>query len=95
VVARAKVSAWTKLDDTGQVFAKLKHLLRTTAERLLAATWKHIGVLLNCFLPHECQAYLENAEYGSTYSSRLNGCRIVAELVERRDSSSGFLKVKT
>jgi hypothetical protein len=71
VVARAKVSAWTKLDETEQVFTKLKHLLRKTAERPLEATWKHIGVLFigvlfNCFLPRECQAYLENAEYGST-----------------------------
>jgi hypothetical protein len=65
VVARAKISAWTKLDETEQVFIKLKHLLRKTAERPLEATWKRIGVPLDRFLQHECQAHLENAEHGS------------------------------
>jgi hypothetical protein len=64
-VARATVSAWIELAETEKVFAKPNHLLRKTAERPLEATWKRIGVLLDCFLPHECQAYLENAEYGS------------------------------
>jgi transposase len=54
------------LNPIGQVFAKLKHLLRKAAERTLEATWKRIGALLDCFLPDECQAYLANAGYGST-----------------------------
>ena len=34
-----------------QVFAKLKTLLRKPAERTVEATWKRIGVLLDCFTP--------------------------------------------
>jgi hypothetical protein len=37
------------LNPIEQVFAKLKHLLRTAAERTLEATWKRIGKLLNEF----------------------------------------------
>jgi hypothetical protein len=39
--------------------------LGTAAPRYAEAARKRIGVRFNCFLPHECQAYLENAEYGS------------------------------
>jgi transposase len=53
------------LNPIEQVFAKLKHLLRTAAARSLEATWKRIGSLLDCFFPNECQAYLTNAGYGS------------------------------
>lgn len=54
------------LNPIEQVFAKLKHLLRKAAERTLEATWKRIGVLLDCFSPNECQTYLANAGYGPT-----------------------------
>lgn len=53
------------LNPIEQVFAKLKHLLRKAAERTLEAAWKRIGALLDCFLSNECQAYFENAGYGS------------------------------
>jgi hypothetical protein len=62
----------------GKSSPKLKHHQRKTAERPLEATWKRIGVLLNCFLLHECQAYLENAEYGSTKIHHAIEARIVS-----------------
>jgi hypothetical protein len=61
----APISTRSILRRAQEVFAKLKHLLRKAAERTLDATWKRIGVLLDCFLD-ECQAYLANAGYGST-----------------------------
>jgi len=42
------------LNPIEQAFAKLKTLLRKAAERTVEATWKRIGVLLNCFTPQEC-----------------------------------------
>jgi len=48
-----------------QVFAKLKTLLRKAAERTVEATWKRIGVLLDCFSPTECANYFANAGYAS------------------------------
>ena len=53
------------LNPIEQVFAKLKTLLRKAAERTVEATWKRIGVLLNCFTPQECANYLANAGYAS------------------------------
>jgi transposase len=53
------------LNPIEQVFAKLKTLLRKAAERSVEATWKRIGVLLQCFTPAECANYLRNAGYAS------------------------------
>jgi transposase len=53
------------LNPIEQVFAKLKLLLRKTAERSVEATWKRIGSLLDEFPPHECANYLRNAGYAS------------------------------
>jgi len=54
------------LNPIEQVFAKLKTLLRKAAERSVEATWKRIGVLLECFTPAECANYFANAGYAST-----------------------------
>ena len=48
-----------------QVFAKLKHLMRTASERTVEAVWKRIGSLLESFSPQECANYLRNAGYAS------------------------------
>ncbi|MBW6496238.1 MAG: IS630 family transposase [Burkholderiaceae bacterium] len=54
------------LNPIEQVFAKLKHLLRKTAERSREAVWRRIGTLLDQFSPQECENYLRNSGYGST-----------------------------
>ena len=53
------------LNPIEQVFAKLKALLRKAAERTVEATWKRIGILLDCFAPQECANYFRNAGYAS------------------------------
>lgn len=53
------------LNPIEQVFAKIKHLLRTAAERTAEATWRRVGLLLDAFPPAECQNYLTNAGYAS------------------------------
>lgn len=52
------------LNPIEQVFAKLKHLLRTAKERTVAATWQRIGAILQDFKPEECSNYFRNAGYG-------------------------------
>jgi transposase len=44
------------LNPIGQVFAKLKHFLRKSAERTLEATWKRIGALLDWSHPTNAKA---------------------------------------
>jgi transposase len=53
------------LNPIEQVFAKLKHLLRKTAERSKETLWRKIGDLLSQFTPQECQNYLVNSGYAS------------------------------
>ena len=53
------------LNPIEQVFSKLKTLLRKADERTVEATWKRIGLLLDCFTPTECANYLANAGYAS------------------------------
>ncbi|HEX8420837.1 MAG TPA: transposase, partial [Sphingomonas sp.] len=53
------------LNPIEQVFAKLKHLLRKTAERTHEHTWRRIGSLLDHFPPSECAAYLVNSGYAA------------------------------
>lgn len=54
------------LNPIEQVFAKLKHLLRKSAERTQEATWRRIGSLLDAFSPQECANYLRNSGYGAS-----------------------------
>jgi transposase len=54
------------LNPIEQVFAKLKTLLRKAEERTFEATRQRIGLLLQCFTPAECTAYISNAGYAST-----------------------------
>ena len=54
------------LNPIKQVFTKLKTLLRKAEERIMAAVWKRIGDLLQCFTPGECANYFRNSGYAST-----------------------------
>ena len=51
------------LNPIEQVFAKLKALLRTAAERTKDALWQTIGTLLDAFTPDVCTNYLTNCGY--------------------------------
>ena len=51
------------LNPIEQLFAKLKALLRTAAERTVEALWRAIGQALDAFTPGECANYLANAGY--------------------------------
>ena len=53
------------LNPVGQMFAKLKGLLRKAAERTVEATWKRIGTLLKEFSTTECANYVRNSGYAS------------------------------
>lgn len=53
------------LNPIEQVFAKLKHLMRTASERTVDAVWKRLGTVLDAFSPSECANYLRNAGYAS------------------------------
>ena len=53
------------LNPIGQVFAKLKHLMRKAAERTVEKTWRRIGTLLDDFSDTECANYLVNSGYAS------------------------------
>jgi transposase len=46
-----------------QMFAKLKALLRTAAERTVAVLWDRIGIVLDAFTPAECANYFAAAGY--------------------------------
>jgi transposase len=48
------------------VFAKLKHLLRSSATRTVAALWDSLGDCLLRFTPAECSRYIRHAGYGQT-----------------------------
>jgi transposase len=54
------------LNPIEQLFAKLKHLLRTAEPRNVEATWRKVGHLLDLFSPAECANYIKNAGYAST-----------------------------
>ena len=49
------------LNPIGQVFAKLKALLRATQARTVEALWSAIGSLMDRFSPDECQRYIRHA----------------------------------
>ena len=51
------------LNPIEQVFAKLKTLLRSAAERTVSGLEATIGQLLNRFSAQECQNYIQHAGY--------------------------------
>jgi len=51
------------LNPIEKMFAKLKALLRTSAERTTEGLWNRIGVLLDEFTPSECQNYIRSCGY--------------------------------
>jgi transposase len=53
------------LNPIEQVFAKLKHWLRRSAERTVQTVSDRIGTLLDRFPPQECRNYLANSGYAS------------------------------
>ena len=53
------------LNPIEQVFAKLKHLMRKSAERTVEAVWRRIGLPLPSFTAQECSNYFVNAGYAS------------------------------
>jgi putative transposase len=53
------------LNPIEQVFAKLKHWLRKSAERTVETVCDCIGTLLDRFQPQECRNYLANSGYAS------------------------------
>jgi transposase len=53
------------LNPIEQVFAKLKHWLRKSAERTVDTLCERIGILLDVFPPSECGNYLANSGYAS------------------------------
>jgi transposase len=53
------------LNPIEQVFAKLKHWLRKSAERTVQTVSDRIGTLLDDFPPNECRNYLVNSGYTS------------------------------
>lgn len=53
------------LNPIEQVFAKLKHWLRKSAQRTVETVCDRIGTLLDAFPPNECRNYLANAGYAS------------------------------
>ena len=48
------------------VFAKLKALLRTAAERTVEGLWALLGRLLDAFTPQECVNYFRHCGYAAT-----------------------------
>jgi transposase len=53
------------LNPIEQVFAKLKHRLRTAEPRDAEAIWRKVGELLDLFSTEECANYLRNSGYVS------------------------------
>ena len=50
------------------VFAKLKSLLRSAAERTVSGLWSLLGQLLDQFTTHECGHYFRHCGYNATGS---------------------------
>lgn len=47
-----------------KAFAKLKRLLRKSAERTVENLWNRIGTLIETFTPTECRNDFHSCEYG-------------------------------
>jgi transposase len=54
------------LNPIGQLFAKLKAMLRSAAARTKDALWASLGQALDAFPEAECQNYLANCGYEFT-----------------------------
>ena len=54
------------MNPIGQVFAKLKGLLRRTAARTTESLWIATGTLLDNFSAAECARYIRHCGYGSS-----------------------------
>ncbi len=52
------------LNPIEQVFAKLKHIIRTAEPRSRQALWDKLGNTVDQFAPQECANYLANSGYG-------------------------------
>jgi len=51
------------LNPIEKLFAKLKALLRTSAERTIEDLWKRVGELVEMFSPQECLNYIHSCGY--------------------------------
>jgi len=51
------------LNPIENMFAKLKHLIRKSGQRMLETLWQDIGKLLDYFAPNECWNYIQHAGY--------------------------------
>jgi transposase len=51
------------LNPIEQVFAKLRRMLQSAAERSITGLWRRIGQCVDYFTPHECANYLRHAGY--------------------------------
>lgn len=51
------------LNPIEQVFAKLRRLLQSAAERTVDGLWRRIGQLVDVFSPSECSNYIRHAGY--------------------------------
>ncbi len=51
------------LNPIEQVFAKLRRLLQSAAERTIEALWSRIGEVLDSFSPAECSNYIRHSGY--------------------------------
>jgi transposase len=54
------------LNPIEQVFAKLKHLVRSAAPRTRETLWHTLGSVLDRFSAAECRRYMENSGYTRT-----------------------------
>ena len=54
------------LNPIEQVFAKIKHFLRTAAARSVETICTAIGEILGAFTPDECANYFQNSGYAQT-----------------------------
>ena len=54
------------LNPIGQVFSKIKRLLRKARERTLDKICKRIAKLIRKISPEECLRYIKNSGYGAT-----------------------------
>lgn len=55
------------INPIGQVFAKLKTILRKANERSVEATWKRVGSFLDAFSPDKYADYPKNSGYAPIY----------------------------
>ena len=53
------------LNPVEKLFAKLKTLLHTSAERAIDDLWKRVGELVDVFSPQECLNYIHSCGYAA------------------------------